>query len=193
MNSRAYHPKAILTEAQAIEIFKFRSDSILPSDPSLLGRTTLVAKKYKISPKAVRDIWNGRTWRQTTQHLWDEGNPLKKVQTLLPGANLASISRNRSAQSNSPYEFSIKRSNSSLSDSSFYTFHDKYLQTPSFEKTSSNLPGVWNFEANTSNDSEIATHEACPALSHTSTTEFEFYSRLRQEFKDPFHNDWPHW
>jgi uncharacterized membrane protein YgcG len=68
------YPRAVLTETQAIEIYSYRKPkaSRQMTDPILSGRSAAVAKKFNISPKAIRDIWNRRTWTQETQHLWTE-------------------------------------------------------------------------------------------------------------------------
>jgi hypothetical protein len=64
-----YPPRAILTEKQAAEIYQYR---ISNSRFSPLGSATIIARKYNVSPKTVRDIWNRRTWTQETRHLWSE-------------------------------------------------------------------------------------------------------------------------
>ena len=68
------HPRAILTETQAIEIYTYRkmNNNSPKTDTRLSGRSAAVAEKFNVSPKAVRDIWNRRTWTQETQHLWTE-------------------------------------------------------------------------------------------------------------------------
>jgi hypothetical protein len=65
-------PRALLTEEQAIQIYKFRPGSTNDAeiDRSLVGKSGDVAKKFGISPKAVRDIWNRRSWAYETRHLW---------------------------------------------------------------------------------------------------------------------------
>ena len=67
-------PRAILSKKQAVEIFLLRSigNTSPRSDACLYGRSSAVACKYRISPKAVRDIWNRRTWTVETRHLWIE-------------------------------------------------------------------------------------------------------------------------
>ena len=32
----------------------------------------IIAPKYGVSPKTIRDIWRGRTWLHATEHLWTE-------------------------------------------------------------------------------------------------------------------------
>ena len=34
---------------------------------------TVLARQFNVSPKAVRDIWNRRTWVPETRHLWTKG------------------------------------------------------------------------------------------------------------------------
>lgn len=68
-----FRPRALLTKADAIEIYQSRP---VKSSVKCLhhGRTvTSLSKRFNISPKAIRDIWNRRTWVPETQHLWSEG------------------------------------------------------------------------------------------------------------------------
>ena len=71
--SGRYRPRALLTEQEAVEIYLYRkAASIRPgkNDALLFGKSSAVATFYNISPKAVRDIWNRRTWIEETRHLW---------------------------------------------------------------------------------------------------------------------------
>ena len=58
-----------LDRASAVRIFlaKHASAEALGSKSDLSGRLAL---EYCVTPKAVRDIWNGRTWRKATQPFW---------------------------------------------------------------------------------------------------------------------------
>jgi len=57
--------RARLTPEQAIYIFKMRRTKS--------ARTAgLLATKYGISPKAIRDIWTRKSWVQITQPHWNE-------------------------------------------------------------------------------------------------------------------------
>ena len=60
---------ALLTTAQAVEIYSagqtVRSDSIPQR-----GKSVGIAKKFGVSPKAIRDIWERRSWVKETRHLW---------------------------------------------------------------------------------------------------------------------------
>ena len=66
-------PRALLTNQQAAQIYMigqgFRECGL---DPLQEGRSSIVSKKYGVSPKAIRDIWNRRTWQNETWHLWAE-------------------------------------------------------------------------------------------------------------------------
>ena len=35
-------------------------------------RCKTIAPRYGVTPKTIRDIWCGRTWPQTTEHLWTD-------------------------------------------------------------------------------------------------------------------------
>ena len=55
-----------LTAAEATAIFKARAKRWGKQD----GLAAKLGAEYAISPKAVRDIWNLRTWADTTRPLW---------------------------------------------------------------------------------------------------------------------------
>ncbi len=38
--------------------------------PRLNGQSIQLGKRYNASAKTIRDIWNRRTWRFATRHLW---------------------------------------------------------------------------------------------------------------------------
>jgi hypothetical protein len=46
------------------------------------GKCSPVARKYGVAPRAVRDVWNRKTWAYATKQLW----PLER--TLLQSLNL---------------------------------------------------------------------------------------------------------
>ena len=79
------HPRAVLTATQAIEIYSYRKvkSNGQKTDSLLSGRSAAVAKKFNVSPKAIRDIWNRRTWSQETKHLWtDDERPMIRQERL---------------------------------------------------------------------------------------------------------------
>jgi hypothetical protein len=72
--------RAVLTDQQAAEIFKLRlAFGAFDSSRQHLftSRSAQVSKLYGVSPKAVRDIWNMRTWRHATKQLWTEQDILR--------------------------------------------------------------------------------------------------------------------
>ena len=73
---KAHRPRAILTEQQAVQIFKIKEQESPLSSPSIpLPSATCVGREYGVSERTVRDIWKGRTWCQATS------SPKSKHQT----------------------------------------------------------------------------------------------------------------
>ncbi len=58
----ALKTRAKLSQAEVIAIFQFKK--VYPKSSA-----AKIAKLYRISEKAVRDIWTGRTWTNETWHL----------------------------------------------------------------------------------------------------------------------------
>ena len=52
-----------LTEEQALHIFHLRRTK-------KTGTAALLATEYNVSPKAIRDIWTGKTWFEITRAYW---------------------------------------------------------------------------------------------------------------------------
>lgn len=65
-------PRALLTNEIAERIYSQRPLGC-HRQRSLSSASILVSRMFSISPKAIRDIWNRRTWIQATKHLWHEG------------------------------------------------------------------------------------------------------------------------
>ena len=60
----------ILSPQQARDIFKAKADRV-PSALTVHSLSTVLAERYQISSKAVRDIWTGRSWLHATFDLWE--------------------------------------------------------------------------------------------------------------------------
>ena len=60
--------RRILNEEAAVQIFSMRHDSIMFSNLRC-APTQAVALHFGVSPKTIRDIWNGRTWSHITTRL----------------------------------------------------------------------------------------------------------------------------
>jgi hypothetical protein len=78
--------RAVLSDHQAIAIFDLRvpfydsaSDTRIRAFTS---RSVVVSRMFGVSPKAVRDIWNKRTWRHCTQPMWTEADPMPRPKPL---------------------------------------------------------------------------------------------------------------
>jgi hypothetical protein len=76
-------PYNVLTEEQAVDIYGtwqiMRSNSIRQQR----GKSVGIAKKFGVSPKAIRDIWERRSWVKETRHLWTETD-LPKIRKQAP-------------------------------------------------------------------------------------------------------------
>ena len=59
----------LLTAQQAREIYQMKPEPLKPSTlPHGRSESRILAQQYGMSPKAIRDIWNGRTWIHATAH-----------------------------------------------------------------------------------------------------------------------------
>jgi hypothetical protein len=60
-------PRTILSKEQVIEIFERKPSP--GSDDRMTAPSILLSRKYHVSSKTIRDIWNGRSWNGTTRPL----------------------------------------------------------------------------------------------------------------------------
>ena len=58
--------KVILTSTQAVQIYNMKITAHCKSETNPKLPTASIAKLFGVSPKTVRDIWNGRTWYRET-------------------------------------------------------------------------------------------------------------------------------
>ena len=84
---RRHRKRAVLTVDKAAEIFNLRlpfcqSTSSSARDRLFTSRSITLSNIYGVSPKAVRDIWNKRTWRHATRPLWIEDDELQHAKNL---------------------------------------------------------------------------------------------------------------
>jgi hypothetical protein len=64
--------RVVLTESQVIEIYLKKSslqDQNRTKNQKFQSQSRLVAERYGVSPKTIRDIWDQKTWIRTTLHL----------------------------------------------------------------------------------------------------------------------------
>ncbi len=73
-------PLSNLTQGQALEIYA-RKLSLMKANSEDMPRTNaaqmrkeciFLAKRYRVSPKSIREVWNRRTWVICTSTLWEE-------------------------------------------------------------------------------------------------------------------------
>ena len=60
--------RAVLCAEQAREIFSYKCDH---GCASLHAASANLARRYRVSSKAIRDIWKGRSWLDATYELWN--------------------------------------------------------------------------------------------------------------------------
>ena len=75
----------VLTPQQAVEIFSYKLTSPVASYATVHlkhgnDHSGMIGKIYNVSAKTIRDIWNRRSWRHETFHLWH----LSKDKNCLP-------------------------------------------------------------------------------------------------------------
>ena len=65
------HPKSMLSEDDVCTIFMAGKPCATSATMKLRNRGQILAlaKKFKVTPKTIRDIWNRRTWRNATSRL----------------------------------------------------------------------------------------------------------------------------
>ena len=74
--------KRVLTEKQAKEIYQIYLAKFSPSSSFMKiknSTSTRLASMYGVSPKTIRDVWNGRTWTSVTSQVVHEGGVFAKL------------------------------------------------------------------------------------------------------------------
>ena len=78
--------RAVLSNQQAVAIFDLRVpfyDSVSETrNRAFTSRSIVVSRMFGVSPKAVRDIWNKRTWRHCTQKMWTDEDSMPRPNQL---------------------------------------------------------------------------------------------------------------
>ena len=76
-SAASFRPKVVLNERAVIDIFLLKDRHGFPTRHAA---SCFLASKYKVSPKAIRDIWSGKTWLDVTYDLWNQANrPPRKI------------------------------------------------------------------------------------------------------------------
>ena len=72
-------PRVLLDTAKALEIYRYKMALLVPDsfksciqkiEVKMKGHSTRLARKYGVSSKAIRDIWNRKSWINATVQLW---------------------------------------------------------------------------------------------------------------------------
>jgi hypothetical protein len=196
-----YRPRALLTQKEAVEIYLCRK-----SRPGQKVNTSMLSRKYNISPKAIRDIWNRRTWAPETQHLWaDDEFPMIRTKNSKKSLNNSKTGVH-SAQWPFPNQSYAtgERQVSSPCDicidvwPQHASFPDSHIQIPADPRpdTYPQRPPAHKFD---DVESISAWHEKTPAtLCFSSPTDFggetpDAVAFAAAAADDPFHFDWPYW
>ena len=68
-NPNAPTIKTLLSALQAQEIYQMKPEPLKPSTMTMQrgqSQSRVLGERYGVSPKAIRDIWNKRTWSHAT-------------------------------------------------------------------------------------------------------------------------------
>ncbi len=82
MSETEQRRRIVLTPELALEIYGHKVNlqkrrgygPLFDVSRLLRGQSTVVAVKYNVSAKTIRDIWNRKTWTFATCILWEHGN-----------------------------------------------------------------------------------------------------------------------
>ncbi len=74
------HPRVALNGQAAAEIYSCKllligSAGLTPASAFLKVRSVKLARKYGVSAKTIRDIWNKKSWTCSTVQLWEATPP----------------------------------------------------------------------------------------------------------------------
>ena len=93
MSKITERPRNILTAKQGQEILKIKAHIGTESRHAV---SILIVSQYGISSKAIRNIWKGRSWLNTTYDLWpNEDSPVRKIVGRPKGKKNSRVRNNR--------------------------------------------------------------------------------------------------
>ena len=90
-------PRSVLTVQQAREIFRMKNSH---GHASIHAASNSLARIYRVSAKAIRDIWKGRSWLEATYDLWNEED--RPARRMLGRPKGRKDSKPRKARSSTP-------------------------------------------------------------------------------------------
>jgi hypothetical protein len=162
--------RRILTEQQAIEIFKYAS-----SHEEMVSSAISVARKYGVNERTVRDIWKQRTWTHATHPL--EGS--KRVQNKKKvGRPKGSKDIKPRKQKQGPLLISDfgRKALTSISHAVFKQFYPYSGVTPKIEDTACLRPNISVAERHLASSQKESEDLSLPFDEGPSATDFEFLS-----------------
>jgi hypothetical protein len=129
--------RAALTIQQVKEIFILRTPTIEKDDPSVLctisSRSVAISTEFGVSPKAVRDIWNRRTWCKVTSTLFHDAdiiqhniNAVRQCnERILCTSNFNKVGRPQGSKDSKPRQRRYQQNRSFMQDNhhSLDSFH----------------------------------------------------------------------
>ena len=89
--------RGIINHELAVEIYQCKLSLAITSSDALVrnqhgcskmrGESVKIARKLRISVKAVRDIWKHKTWVNATRHMWLANSDTSYVQVTFTTAS----------------------------------------------------------------------------------------------------------
>ena len=178
--------RIVLNRDLVIEIYLHKIKLIRPTTFSgclesphtkVRGESARLSKRYGVSAKTIRDIWNRKSWVNTTAPLW--GKEIDITQRRLKVVSYSFDTSN---------DYPMRKVENSLTTNYLPTQDAEYdswttvqiMQGLSYSGCSMLPPGSCE-----SAFSHIP--DECVRMSYGAA------SRMEAGALDPFHNDWPHW
>ena len=180
--------KVILTSTQAVQIYNMKITAHCKSETNPKLPTASIAKLFGVSPKTVRDIWNGRTWYRETLPLdpsrADAAERLTRRSGRPKGAKDKRQRAGRQVGGGQPTFFCCARPEDVHMSDGEYPGHDGQAAASAMScsayylaQSKVNYPMV---------------HNTLPGMG-TNEEALDWLEETAVGCTDPFHDDWPHW
>ena len=195
--------RSVLTVPQVLQIFKLKKHSH-SGVPTLKSEVTAacVGRQFNVSPKAIRDIWIGRTWYRVTHHLEPTREDTEERLAKRPG-------RPRGAKDRKPRARTFQKlpilgsQQRRKSERSIQIRTDPFgFMQPVLPLASANTPDSQTLAHILHVYPPLPSHQAVVATPSTGTAPapgqsfqpaFDDTPAVGLDFGDPFHDDWKHW
>ena len=164
-------PRAILTKELAREIYQYKLENMQVVASAVGRHACILASKYGVSEKTIRDVWTARTWSEETDNLDQERRIHGAADFTLPECRTTASRLVRELERTpltSRSSYRVYRRNSTSRKSQGRLSED--ISSTKCEET-------LEMHNQAQHAMEHILHGACTA----------------SDFDDPFHHDWPHW